>query len=518
MVKDQSGNGRDAAIVNTNATTTWSNGRGLNLPGGNGGTSPAVQLPGSLLAGLSNATIAFDVRLSSATTQGPVFAFGRTADNAGYLTATPGAGTTRHSASIAGPGASPVAQTVTAPAALNATTFKHVAVTIKGGDATTPGQLLLYEDGVLVASNTALTLKPSDVASATSFIGRSNNATGQQFRGRIKDFRIYSKELTASQVLALSDEQAPGDLAELKASVDLGDTSALTKNLALPAVTGMTWSTSNPAVVTAQGVVTRPVAGAGDGQATLTATFAHRGLTDTKTFPITVKQRATIPAAQLATGLVHYYKLNETSGTSLADSGSAGAAGNATLVNPGKAALTGSGVSLNPDAYADSVAGAYVDLPDNITAGMTELSVDYDIKIDPANVGDQHLWSFGRKTTCDGTANGDYQGSIFGSNTMRIRTGLSATTPTTGSSVQRSMTYALREGVWKHLTYTQQRNADRHDVDRRPLRGRRGDRPDDQPERRAHRQRGGHELQLPRASADAELLRPAWHAAQLPRL
>ena len=61
--------------------------------------------------------------------------------------------------------------------------------------------------------------------------------------------------------------------------------------------------------------------------------------------------------------------------------------------------------------------------------------------------------------SCDSTANGDYGGSIFGSNTMRLRTGLSATTPTTGASVQKSMTYALREGVWKHLTYTQQRNA-----------------------------------------------------------
>jgi len=79
-----------------------------------------------------------------------VFAFGRTADNAGYLAATPGAGTARHSASIAGPGANPVAQTATAPAALAGNTFKHVAVTIKGGDALTPGQMLLYEDGTLV--------------------------------------------------------------------------------------------------------------------------------------------------------------------------------------------------------------------------------------------------------------------------------------------------------------------------------------------------------------------------------
>src|SRR6478735_2091671 len=48
VVKDQSGNGRDAAIVNTNTTTTWSNGRGLNLPGGNGGTLPAEQFRAGL--------------------------------------------------------------------------------------------------------------------------------------------------------------------------------------------------------------------------------------------------------------------------------------------------------------------------------------------------------------------------------------------------------------------------------------------------------------------------------------
>jgi hypothetical protein len=459
VVDDRSGKGNHAAIVNGNANTVWNNGRGLTLPGGNGGTSPAVRLPDSLLAGLSEVTVAFDVRLSSTTQQGQVFAFGRTADNSGYLAATPGAGTARHSVSIAGPGASPAALTATGPTALAGNTFKHVAVTIKGGDALMPGRMLLYEDGALVASNIALTLKPSDVASSSSFIGRSANASGQQFRGRIKDFRIYSKELSASQVKALSDETAPGNLAELKASVDLGDTSAITRNLTLPAVPGVTWSSSNPAIVTALGVITRPAAGQGDAHATLTATFDHRGLTDTKEFPVTVKQRVVYTTEQLTAGLAHYYKLDETAGTTLADSGSAGAAGNATLVNPSKATLTGAGVTLNPGAYADSLSGAYVDLPDNITAGMTDLTVDYDIRIDPANVGDHHLWSFGRKANCDSAANGDYAGSIFGSNTMRLRTGLSATTPTTGSSVQRSMTYALREGAWKHLTYTQQRNA-----------------------------------------------------------
>ena len=458
VVNDRSGNGRDAAIVNSNTGTVWNNGRGLTLPGGNGGTLPAVKLPDSLLAGLSNVTIAFDVRLSSTTTQGQVLSFGRTADNTGYLALTPGAGTARHQALLAGPGANPTAQVTTGPTALAGNLFKHVALTIKGGDMLTPGQMLLYEDGALVASNTALTLRPSDVASATSFIGRSANASGQQFRGRIKDFRVYSKELSAAQVKALSDDSARGDLDELKASVDLGDVSALTRTLALPAVPGMTWSTSDPSVITAQGAVTRPAAGQGDAHATLTASFSFRGLTDTRAFPVTVRQRVDLSAEQLAAGLVHRYKLDETTGTTLADSGSAGAAGNATLVNPGKAALTGAGVALNPDAYADSLAGAYVKLPDNVTAGFNELSVDYDVRIDPANVGDHALWSFGRKTTsCDSAANADYAGSIFGSNTMRLRTGLTATTPTTGSSVQRTMTYALREGVWKHLTYTQQK-------------------------------------------------------------
>ena len=85
VVNDRSGNGRHAAIVNGNAATVWNGGRGLTLPGGNGGTAPAVRLPDGVLAGLDDVTIAYDIRLSSSTQQGPVFAFGRTADNGGLL-------------------------------------------------------------------------------------------------------------------------------------------------------------------------------------------------------------------------------------------------------------------------------------------------------------------------------------------------------------------------------------------------------------------------------------------------
>src|SRR5688572_3897665 len=71
-VNDRSGNGRSAAIVNGTAATVWNGGRGLTLPGGNGGTAPAVRLPDGLLTGLDDVTVAYDVRLSSPTQQGPV--------------------------------------------------------------------------------------------------------------------------------------------------------------------------------------------------------------------------------------------------------------------------------------------------------------------------------------------------------------------------------------------------------------------------------------------------------------
>ena len=147
VVNDRSGNNRQAAIVNGNAATVWNNGRGLTFPGGNGGTAPAVRLPDALLTGLTDVTIAYDIRLSSSTQQGPVFAFGRTADNGGFLTASPGAGTTPHQAAFAPPGANPVAQTATAPVALPANTWKHVAVSVMGGDSAATGRISLYEDG-----------------------------------------------------------------------------------------------------------------------------------------------------------------------------------------------------------------------------------------------------------------------------------------------------------------------------------------------------------------------------------
>lgn len=149
-------------------------------------------------------------------------------------------------------------------------------------------------------------------------------------------------------------------------------------------------------------------------------------------------------------GLVHHFELDETSGSVVANSGSAGASADATLVNPDKAARGADGLRFNPDGYADALSGAYVRLPADLTAGMQAVTVDYDIWIDPANVGEHQIWSLGNKTSCD-TAGGQ-QGQLFSSNTQRLRVAAGT------ANVQQNRV-RLPEGVWKHVTYTQAPNA-----------------------------------------------------------
>ncbi|GAA1521616.1 hypothetical protein GCM10009677_63380 [Sphaerisporangium rubeum] len=154
---------------------------------------------------------------------------------------------------------------------------------------------------------------------------------------------------------------------------------------------------------------------------------------------------------QLNEGLVHHFVLDETNGTTLVNSGSAGSAANATLVNPEKATLTGNGVRFNPDSYASALDGAYVALPKDITAGMSNLTVDYDVWIDPANVGEHQMWGFGRKSgSCD--VDTGAQGSIFASNTQRFRVAV-------GSANLQQNRVRMTEGAWTHVTYTQSLNA-----------------------------------------------------------
>ena len=94
----------------------------------------------------------------------------------------------------------------------------------------------------------------------------------------------------------------------VKNELDLGDTSGIIANLSLPTAGAngvkISWESSNRAVISTTGVVTRPSAGADNVQVTLTATITKGAYAAKKSFEITV-------LAEKVAGLVAHYQFED---------------------------------------------------------------------------------------------------------------------------------------------------------------------------------------------------------------
>jgi beta-xylosidase len=286
-ITDASGSGNNGTLVGAG---TWAGADGLALDG----SSAYVKLPNNLMASLSAITVSTQVLVSPAQ-KAPYFIWGlgnpaTSNSGTGYLFASGDAeraGITRTNWSgenIASKGSNIVRGV-----------WKTITYTQTGTTGT------LYEDGVQVAQNTSVSVLPSEVGGGSTtqdFLGKSDYAADNLLSGSLKDFRVYNRALTASEVssLAPSDQQRiDNDAADLS----LGDTSAVTSDLKLPATgtwgSKITWSSSNPAVISNSGAVTR---GGDDQTATLTASLTSGSAVETKAFTVTVP--AQLPAQQRA--------------------------------------------------------------------------------------------------------------------------------------------------------------------------------------------------------------------------
>ncbi|NOU98895.1 immunoglobulin-like domain-containing protein [Paenibacillus planticolens] len=99
-----------------------------------------------------------------------------------------------------------------------------------------------------------------------------------------------TKQFTAT-VKVLTEAEA---LAEAKAALKLGDTSAVTRDLILPITsirdTEITWISSNPEIMDNKGhIINKPGIGQPDATLTLTAELSRGALNDEKAFTVTVK-------------------------------------------------------------------------------------------------------------------------------------------------------------------------------------------------------------------------------------
>lgn len=277
---DTSGKGRNGTVINGG---TWTGSEGLKLDGVN----DYVRLPDNIMQGLSAITVSTDV-LMAPTQATPYFIYGlgNTTSNAGngYLFTTGD----NYRTSIAS-GNWSTEQTLSQNQPLARGVWKTITYTLANGTAT------LFLDGVQVGQKTGITITPGSIGNGittANYLGRSVYSADKFLSGSVRNFRIYDAALTPSEVAATI---APSDSLRVErdvAALNLGDLSAVTGNLSLPAngVNGstLTWSSSNPAVISNTGAVTRPNAAQGPASVTLTATITRAGATGTKTFTATV--------------------------------------------------------------------------------------------------------------------------------------------------------------------------------------------------------------------------------------
>ena len=144
--------------------------------------------------------------------------------------------------------------------------------------------------------------------------------------------------------------------------------------------------------------------------------------------------------------LVAWYKLDETAGSVAADS-----SGNGRDAAVEGAAAWNAGAGFTFSGGANS-GGNAVKLPNDIIAGLDEITVSADVWVDPALTGNHFIYNLGNSATGSGTGTGYlFATAGYGSN-PNFRGVISDRWWNNESGAQR--TGALPKGVWKHVTLT----------------------------------------------------------------
>ncbi|MER5514350.1 family 43 glycosylhydrolase [Streptomyces sp. NPDC002763] len=369
-VPDASGNGRDGTV---NGTADWSDpGQGL----GFNGSDTYVKVPDDVLKGMDSITVALDVRIDTAqSTPYFLYGFGNSSgsNGNGYLFTT---GNSFRTSLATGNWST---EQTTRPADshnLTRSVWKHIAYTQTG----TTG--VLYEDGVEVGRNTAVTITPGAIGSGSTvanYIGRSVYSGDRLFKGRIRDFRVYDRALAGDEVGQLALPVATQGVADDKAALSLGDTDAVTADLDLPRTgtaggSSISWSSDHPDVVSGGGRVTRPAAGSPDAHATLTATLTKGTVTDTRTFDVTVlADFDDATAARRAADALTVHDIDDVRGNlTLPTAGSYGTTVSWSSADP--AVIAADGVVHRP---AHGAGGASVGLTATVTRGAAHTTRDF---------------------------------------------------------------------------------------------------------------------------------------------
>jgi hypothetical protein len=190
---DSSGNGHTATMTGaTFASGLQGNSATMN------GSGQYVSLPQGLVQGLTAFSVSAWVKLSASPVWSRIFDFGTSTTTYAFMTANSSATTLRFAITTGG---STMEQQMNAQP-LPTLTWQHVAITATGTTGT------LYVGGAQVAQNIAMTLSFASLGATTqTWLGRSEYATDPYLNGQLDNVRIYSRALTAAEVLQLFQQE-----------------------------------------------------------------------------------------------------------------------------------------------------------------------------------------------------------------------------------------------------------------------------------------------------------------------
>ena len=277
--------------------------KALTLPGGEDGSY--LQLPNAILNGNDAVTISMWVNLSTDTGYQRIWDIGN--DTTSYLYLLSDGGNKGHEGYAAAITKSGWSNEIGVEKKTNFDKNRWVLTTVVM-DGT---QMSLYENGKQIGETTDTKISVNDLGATTNNLIGYGQFGDNPTKGQFAEVKIYNKALSADEIAAMYSVDDAGIVAADKDALDLGDTTAVTEDITLPAkgVNGsaITWESTNSAITIADGIakVTRPAAGSGAAEGKLTATITYNGTTDTKEFDVKVipmytdKQIAEDDAAQL---------------------------------------------------------------------------------------------------------------------------------------------------------------------------------------------------------------------------
>lgn len=301
-IVDQSGNGMDATLEGTGGTI---NGDILTLPGGNAGSTAAyVSLPGSMFEMEDTLTITLWLKNETGSNNTSAMFFGSPSSHIGggsgsypvnywLLNAANPSGYFKSVWTNGSSAGSPWStETATSTTKTGSDWAMYTTVI-------TPDTIQGYYNGKLVCTDKKSTTTSDFGTGLVAYIGRSSY-NDMFYKGGVREVKVYRTAYTQADIWAeYYDSMLEADKAAAieqaitadKAAIDLGNTAEVRENLTLPQLgengSVISWSSSNPDVIAADGTVTRPT-GSENVTVTLTAELKIGTVTEKKEFTVTV--------------------------------------------------------------------------------------------------------------------------------------------------------------------------------------------------------------------------------------